>query len=62
MEEKILNILKSNPKTSRSALSKQLKISMDLTKYYLDKLKKRKLIQRKGPDKGGYWKIYDMEV
>ncbi|MBQ0035703.1 MAG: hypothetical protein KBT35_02165 [Firmicutes bacterium] len=32
-------------------------ITSDGVKYNLDKLKKDNIIERIGPDKGGYWKI-----
>ncbi|CEG11834.1 hypothetical protein MSIBF_A1730003 [groundwater metagenome] len=34
-----------------------LKLNQDTVKEYLDKLKKKKVIKRFGPDKGGYWEI-----
>jgi predicted HTH transcriptional regulator len=57
VEEKILDMLKDNSRTSRSELSEQLQISRDLAKYYLDKLKKKGIIRHKGSDKGGEWEI-----
>lgn len=56
-QEKILEIINKNPNITRNELAKIIGITSDGVKYNLDKLKKENIIQRIGPDKGGYWKI-----
>lgn len=56
-QEKILKIIRKNPNITRNELANIIGITSDGVKYNLDKLKKENVIQRIGPDKGGYWKI-----
>lgn len=49
--------LRNNPKISASKLSLLLKINTRNTQKILEKLKTKGLIERIGPNKGGYWKI-----
>ena len=56
-QKKILEIISKNPNVTRNELAKIIDITSDGIKYNLDKLKKDNIIQRIGPDKGGYWKI-----
>jgi ATP-dependent DNA helicase RecG len=46
-----------NPRITRTELAKIMDISDDGIKWNLNKLKNEGLIERVGPDKGGYWKI-----
>ena len=55
--QKIILLLKENPKSTRKEISKILNMSEDGVKWNLDKLKKEKKIKRIGPDKGGSWKV-----
>jgi ATP-dependent DNA helicase RecG len=58
--QKILELLKQNPKYSRKALSELIEgITEDGIKYHLDKLKKEGKIKRIGPDKGGHWEVLE---
>ena len=58
--QKILELLKQNPKYSRKALSEFIEgITEDGIKYNLEKLKKEGKIKRIGPDKGGYWEVLE---
>jgi len=53
-----MEILVMNPGASRNELAAALgDITEDGVKYQLNKLKKQGIIERIGPDKGGYWKI-----
>jgi len=54
---KILNLIKENPNITRNELSKKLNITPDGIKYNIKKLKESNIIERIGPDNGGYWKI-----
>ena len=57
-EERIIEILSQNPQASRANIAEALGgITEDGVKYQLNKLKKQGIIERIGPDKGGYWKI-----
>jgi len=54
---KIIKLIKRKPYITRKELSKELHITSDGVKYNLNKLKQLNIIERIGPDKGGYWKI-----
>ena len=54
---KIIELIKENPKITRNELSKKLNITSDGVKYNLKKLVDNKIIERIGPDNGGYWEI-----
>lgn len=57
-EKQILKILIENPHISRDEIAKKLtNITSNGVKYHLNKLKKEGVIERIGPDKGGYWSI-----
>ncbi|MCK4762140.1 MAG: winged helix-turn-helix transcriptional regulator, partial [Candidatus Aminicenantes bacterium] len=56
-EQKIIVLLKQDPRLSRKKLASSIGISENGIKYHLDKLKKRGKLLHVGPDKGGYWKI-----
>ena len=58
-KEKIIDLLRVNPRLSRSDLSKTLNIKEDTIQYNLNQLKKVGRIIRRGPDKGGYWEVVD---
>jgi len=54
---KIINFIKDNPKITRNELAEKLNITTDGVKYNLKKLIENNLIERIGPDNGGYWNI-----
>ena len=56
-KEKIIELLRNNPNLSRSDLSVILKLSEDGIQYHLNDLKKKGIIKRVGPDKGGHWEV-----
>lgn len=56
-QEKIIKEIEENPFITRKELTKRINISEDGVKYNINKLKKYNIIQRIGPDKGGYWKV-----
>lgn len=58
-QNKILLLIKKNPHITRNELADELDITSDGIKYNLNKLKQLKVIERIGPDKGGYWKIIE---
>lgn len=54
---RIMELIKDNPKITRNELSEKLNITTDGVKYNLKKLIDNNLIERIGPDNGGYWDI-----
>lgn len=54
---KIIELIKENPKITRNELASILNITSDGVKYNLKKLVDNKIIERIGPDNGGYWEI-----
>ena len=59
IENKIIEILKSDGSISRANIAKKIDISNDLAKYYIDKLKKSNRINREGADRGGTWVVLE---
>ncbi len=56
--QKILDILKEKPTVSRKEIAVLLgSITEDGVKYHLNNLKKKGLIKRVGPDRGGHWVV-----
>jgi ATP-dependent DNA helicase RecG len=41
---------------------KKLNITRSTIQKHIEKLKSREVIERIGPDKGGYWKIEDENI
>ncbi len=56
-QEKILALIKSNPYISISSIAEVCGMSIKTTRNLIDELRKAKLLERIGPDKGGYWKV-----
>ena len=55
--QKILELLKNNPKISRKELCDEIKINPSAIQKHIEKLKTAKVIERIGGAKGGEWKI-----
>lgn len=53
----ILNLISKNPSISSSEMATIIGIDVRNIARNIDKLKKRGIIRRVGPDKGGYWEI-----
>jgi len=60
LEEKILVLIKKDKTISRKDIAKKMKFSEDTIKEYLNRLKKKNLLIRVGPDRGGYWEIVEI--
>lgn len=60
-EDKILELIKQNPKYTKEDLARQLDVTIDGVKYHIKKLRKKGLLKRIGPAKGGHWKIIEKE-
>jgi len=57
LEAKIYKELANNPNLSRNDLSKKLGVKLDTIKEYLNKLKSKGILTRKGTTSKGYWKV-----
>ena len=57
LEGKIVTEIKANPKISRNKLAKNIGISADTVKEYLEKLKAKGTIIRIGKTSAGHWEI-----
>jgi ATP-dependent DNA helicase RecG len=55
--EKIIEAITNNPLITQGELSELTGLTRRGIEYNLSKLKEKGLIERIGPDKGGYWKI-----
>ena len=53
----ILKLIKENPYISKKELSKTIGISTTAIDKNITRLKKKGLLKRIGPDKGGYWEV-----
>ncbi len=56
-QKEIISLIHQNNSISINELSKICKVGRETIKRDLNKLKNMNLIQRIGPDKGGYWKV-----
>lgn len=54
---KIIEFIKENPKITRNELANKLNITSDGIKYNLKKLIDYDILERVGPDNGGYWQL-----
>ena len=50
-------MIAQNPYITRTELANQIGISEQSVQRQFSNLKKKGLIERIGPDKGGYWKV-----
>ena len=57
LENKILDKIRNEPQITRDEIALKLHISPNTAKEYLKRLKDKGLLQRIGPDRGGYWKV-----
>ncbi|HBE44367.1 MAG TPA: hypothetical protein DDW17_02645 [Deltaproteobacteria bacterium] len=55
----ILKLLEQDNALTRSQLAEKLGVSPDTIKKNFEKLKQKGILQRVGPDKGGYWEILE---
>ena len=56
-QKEILELVQYNPKISKEEMSKKIGISTTAIDKNINLLKKKGLLKRVGPAKGGYWKI-----
>ncbi|MCF0164609.1 MAG: winged helix-turn-helix transcriptional regulator, partial [Bacteroidales bacterium] len=55
----IIRLIESNPQISTEELAIQLGITRDGVNWHIRQMKAKGLLERVGPDKGGYWRIID---
>ena len=60
-QKEILSLIRKNPYISRKQLIGELGINSSAIQKHIEKLKEKKIIERIGPDKGGYWKVREEE-
>jgi predicted HTH transcriptional regulator len=61
-EQKIVRLIKESASITANELSEILGINLRNTKNNIANLKKVDVIERVGPDKGGYWKLTEKET
>ena len=59
---KILAQMRNNPSITIAELCKILGLSDKGVRKNIEKLKRRSLLTRIGPDKGGYWKVIEENI
>ena len=55
--EKIVEIIKENPNISVKEMAEVVGLTTDGVQYHIRNLKAHGVIERVGPDKGGYWQV-----
>jgi predicted HTH transcriptional regulator len=58
----LLDILRSNPRMATGQLAERFSITRRTVQRDIDKLKAQGILERVGPDKGGYWNIIKGDV
>ncbi|PKP60679.1 hypothetical protein CVT91_04620 [Candidatus Atribacteria bacterium HGW-Atribacteria-1] len=57
--EKIIDLIKNNPKITTVELAEILEITVKGVEWNIKKLKEKGIVRRIGPAKGGYWKVVE---
>jgi len=57
--EKIIKTIRNNPDISAGEIANIIGISQRAIEKNIAKLKRRNLLKRIGPDKGGHWKVIE---
>lgn len=52
-----MTLIEANPYISVSAMAEECGMSVKAIRSLIDELRKDKLIERVGPNRGGYWKL-----
>jgi predicted HTH transcriptional regulator len=60
--ERILKLLQDNPNITQKNLVKSTGLTRRGVEWNISQLKAKGLVERIGPDKGGYWKILDVNT
>ncbi len=61
-ELKILELIRNNSSITQKQLSEKIRISDTAIENNINKLKKKGVLRRIGPDKGGYWEIIEEKL
>jgi len=56
-QRKMLDLIKRNPRVSKKELSAKIGISTTAIDKNIAQLKKKGILRRVGPDKGGHWEV-----
>ena len=56
-ENLIYTLIRNNPYISKIEMMSHGKLTKKTVEYNLEKLKKKGVLKRVGPDKGGYWEV-----
>ena len=59
-QKKILKLIKKNPRISKKEMAKIIKVSTTAIDKNIGSLKKKGLLKRIGPDKGGHWEVVEI--
>ena len=57
LENKIIKSIDKNSRISQKQIAQDLTLSINTVREYIKKLKKKNVLKRIGPDRGGYWKV-----
>lgn len=57
--EKLISLIRNNPKITRALLSKEIGISASSVQFHIEKLKSEGIIKRIGSPRNGHWKFSD---
>ncbi len=53
----LLDLLERNPNISRGEIAEKMGINEPAVQKRLDVLRKKNILRREGPDKGGHWEV-----
>ena len=56
-QQEVINVILDNKRLTRRELADALKINESAVQKHINKLKAKKIIQRIGSDREGYWKV-----
>jgi ATP-dependent DNA helicase RecG len=62
MEERFMELIRQNAKITRKDMAAALAVSINVVKEYLEKLKRKGILERKGDNRTGYWEIKNMPI
>jgi ATP-dependent DNA helicase RecG len=57
VEHQLVDLIRKNSQISVKDLSKLVELSIGGVRYHLEDLKKKGILKRIGPDRGGHWEI-----
>lgn len=57
MADRLMVIIEEDPNVSVKEMAEKVGLTIEGAKYHIRNMKKQGIIERIGPDKGGYWKV-----